>query len=308
MNAPAVPTGLALGGAVGAAVAHLGPAVVAPGDDAVEFVAALGAVFVHPQLAGTGTQGRPLRVAVAVGPDLRAGLADARVALRDAAVAVEPDDLAEGAVEVLGGVELLALAERHEHRLVGAEHDPGAEVAGAGGLRHLPVDHLDVREGVADQAAARQGGAREGLFGAATRLGVGPVDPGVACKVGVDRDIEQTALVAEHDRRHGECGERAPALGVEQQDRPRLLGDEHAAIREEGETPGALEAAVEDDRAGGDGLGHGLLSNDRRSRRRQTDPREQGSKLAHGDSGQVQLAPPEARFAGSSVGSDLNRI
>ena len=308
MNAPAVPTGLALGGAVGAAVAHLGPAVVAPGDDAVEFVAALGAVFVHPQFAGTGTQGRPLRVAVAVGPDLRAGLADARVALRDAAVAVEPDDLAEGAVEVLGGVELLALAERHEHRLVGAEHDPGAEVAGAGGLRHLPVDHLDVREGVADQAAARQGGAREGLFGAATRLGVGPVDPGVACKVGVDRDIEQTALVAEHDRRHGERGERAPALGVEQQDRPRLLGDEHAAIREEGETPGALEAAVEDDRARGDGLGHGLLSNDRRSRRRQTDPREQGSKLAHGDSGQVQLAPPEARFAGSSVGSDLNRI
>ena len=308
MDAPAVPTGLALGGAVGAAVAHLGPAVVAPGDDAVEFVAALGAVFVHPQLGGAGTQGRPLRVAVAVGPDLGAGLADARVALRDAAVAVEPDDLAEGAVEVLGGVELLALAERHEHRLVGAEHDPGAEVAGAGGLRHLPVDHLDVREGVADQAAARQGGAREGLFGAATRLGVGPVDPGVACKVGINRDIEQTALVAEHDRRHGECGERALALGVEQQDRPRLLGDEHAAIREEGETPGALEAAVEDDRARGDGLGHGLLSNDRRSRRRQTDPREQGSKLAHGDSGQVQLAPPEARFAGSSVGSDLNRI
>ena len=285
MDAPAVAAGLALGGAVGAAVAHLGPAVVAPGDDAVEFVAALGAVLVHPQLAGTGTQGRPLRVAVPVGPDLRAGLADARVALRDAAVAVEPDDLAEGAVEVLGGVELLALAERHEHRLVGPEHDPGAEVAGAGGLRGLPVDHLDVREGVADQAAARQGGAREALFGAAARLGVGPVDPGVARKVGVDRDIEQTALIAEHDRRHRERGDRALALGVEQQDRPRLLGDEHAAIREEGESPGALEAAVEDDRAGRDGLGHG-------GGRQERHPGEEERDQAHGDSDPVSWRRP----------------
>ena len=288
MGAAAVAAGLALGGAVGAAVAHLGPAVVAAGLDAVEFVAALGAVLVHPELRAARAQRRALGVAVAVGPDLRAGLAHPGVARRDAAVAVEADDLAQGAVEVLRRVELLALAERDVHGLVGPEHDARAEVAGAGGLRCLPVDDRDVGERIADEAAARDRGAREVLLGAAALLGVGPVDPRLARVVRVDGDIEQTALVAERDRRHSESREGALARGIEQQQRAGLLGDEHPAVGQEREAPGALEVVVEYDRArrdGRGGRGHGLGGQRRDSRRQPHHPGEEERDRAHGDSG-----------------------
>ena len=288
MGAPAVAAGLALRGAVGAAVAHLGPAVVAAGLDAVEFVAALRAVLVHPQLRSARAQRRALGVAVAVGPDLRAGLAHPGVARRDAAVAVEADDLAQGAVEVLRRVELLTLAERDVHRLVGPEHDAGAVMAVAGGLRDLAVDDLDALEAVAHEPPTGDGGPCATLLRTAAGLGVGPVDPGLAREVGVDGDIEQTALVAEHHRRHGERGEGAFAGGVEQQQGARLLGDEHPAIGQEREAPGALEAVVEHDRArrdGRDGRGCGLGGERRDSRRQPHHPGEEERDRAHGDSG-----------------------
>src|SRR5690606_7482736 len=77
-------------------IADYRPAVVRTGTYDVQFVAALRAVFVRPQHARVRMEGEPLRIPVAVAPDLRQGavLSDERVVLRHAAVVVQSHDRA----------------------------------------------------------------------------------------------------------------------------------------------------------------------------------------------------------------------
>ena len=79
-----------------AAVSDGGPAVVLPGADDVDLVAALRAVFGFPQLARLRMDRQADRVADAEREDLRlvAGASHERVVLRRRAVVVQPQDLA----------------------------------------------------------------------------------------------------------------------------------------------------------------------------------------------------------------------
>src|SRR5262249_10559259 len=80
------------------AVGHRGPAVVLPGLDAVELVAAARAVLGLPELPRDGVERETLRVAVAVAPDrrVRSGPADEGVVFRRAAVVHHAVHLARG--------------------------------------------------------------------------------------------------------------------------------------------------------------------------------------------------------------------
>src|SRR6185503_1385723 len=85
------------------AVTDDGPAVVLALLDDVELVAALRTVLALPERVGGPVEVEALRIAMAVTPDLgqRAGAADERVVLRDAAVVVQANDLALTAAQVL---------------------------------------------------------------------------------------------------------------------------------------------------------------------------------------------------------------
>ena len=73
------------------------PAVVLAGFGNVDFIAAARAVLMQPQRAGLRMQGRALRIAVAVTPDFRerTGAIDKRIVRRHAAVASNPNHLAQ---------------------------------------------------------------------------------------------------------------------------------------------------------------------------------------------------------------------
>ena len=123
MGPPADAASVADRVSVVASVAHERPAVVAARDDAVQLVAALRAVLVHPEFVRAGADRRALWISVPVAPDLRPGAGDGRVAGRDGAVAADPDHLAERGLEVLGWRSLLPLTEGHEEGLVSPERE-----------------------------------------------------------------------------------------------------------------------------------------------------------------------------------------
>ena len=255
MGPTADAAGVADRGSVVAAVAHPRPAVVAAGDDAVQLVAALRAVLVHPEFVGPGADRRALRVAVPVAPDLRPGAGDGRVVGRDGSIAADPDHLAERGLKVLGRRPLLPLTKRHEERLVGPERDAGTEVAASRHLGHLPVEHRDALEGAAHELPAGHGGPREPGLGSRPGLRVGPVHPRVGGEVRVERDVEEAALPVRDHRRQAGQGRLQGAVGPQDDHRAALLRHERPAVREEGETPGRGERRIQRDhpegRAGG---------------------------------------------------------
>ncbi len=83
---------------------------------------------------------------MAESPDLRgdAALAFEGIAGRGGAVIIEPHDLAEVRLQVLRGIEFLALARGDVEESIGPEHQAMTEVAGTVHLRLLAPDDLQI--------------------------------------------------------------------------------------------------------------------------------------------------------------------
>ena len=158
------------------APAHHRPTVVAPRLRDVELVAAHRAELGLPQLAARWVDGGALRVAMAVGPDLRPRilLTDEGVVVGDRSVRIDAHDLAEIVGEILRRAELEALAEGDEQLAVRREGEPRAEMVAALDLRLLPEDHFDIVETAIGELAARDrrpGAALAGLGSRRDRQG-----------------------------------------------------------------------------------------------------------------------------------------
>ena len=231
-------------GDVFAAVGDLRPAVVAPGERAVHLVAALRAVLVGPQLAGERMHGRALHVAVAPGPDLgaRVGAPGERVVGGHAAVGLDAHHLAEMAVERLGALAMVeAVAQGHEQASVAREHQARAPVVVARGVLVLREDALHALQAQAVDVEPRA--RHRGTRAARGRLGVGEHDHAVTGEVWPEHDVEQAALPARMDRGDTGDGFRDAPVRIDDAHAPGALGHQEATVGQEGERPGALQAA-----------------------------------------------------------------
>src|SRR5690606_21505358 len=124
------------------------------------------------------------------------------------AIVHETHDLAEVAVHVLRGIELLPLARADPEVAVRAKSDAMPVVPAAVHLRYLPPDDLETDE-LAAVAVEREPRARHrGAAGAArARFGVADIDELVVGEVGVQHDVAEPALTAVADLGH------APYIG-----------------------------------------------------------------------------------------------
>ncbi|OMP12863.1 spermatogenesis-associated protein 21 [Corchorus olitorius] len=185
----------------------------------------------------------PLRIAHAVRPDLRAhaGLADEGVVLRHAALGREPHDLALQLVKLLRGGPLVVFAQRDEEIALVVEHQARPEVIAGGELGLLAEDHLEVadRALVVGQPAIADRRARL----AVARFGVRQVYAPILREAGREHHVEQAALALGPHARHAGERRRQLARAVEQAQPARPLGDQHAAVGQEGQAPGMFEAA-----------------------------------------------------------------
>ena len=185
-----------------------------------------------------------LRIAVAVAPDLRlgAGAADERIVGRHRAVGPDADDLADVIAEILRLVARTEMVARGEKEIVVRRlHDAAAEMIAARERAFLAEDDLHVVE--PGRAFVHQPGAgKRGARAAVHRLGIAEIDGMVLRVAAVEHDVEQAALAGRENLRH--AGERGRELAVRGDDAhaPRPLGHQHAAVGQEGERPGMIEA------------------------------------------------------------------
>ena len=128
---------------------------------------------------------------------------------------------------------------------IGRESHGGAELA-ATAPRAITPDHLEIFQahrgrGIRDhQLGLGQRQARSVVTGDVARLAIGQIDALVVGEVGRDIDTQHAALTAILRRRHVQ-NRALEALLADQPDGADLFGDQHAAIRQEGDTPGQVE-------------------------------------------------------------------
>ncbi len=233
------------------------PAVIVARLDDVDLVAAGGAVLGLPEQAGGGIESQAFGIAVAIGPDRaqRARRGHEGIVLGDGAVIVETMDLAQRRSQVLRHLEIVALAHRPEEMPLAVEQEARAVMVGAGavGIFRRLEQHLllDPFIGGIDLTAhdPGHGGGREIGRLVLARLhliarrhgGIGEINPAVLRVIGMQRDIQHAAVLAhEHGGRalHG-LGQLAGL--VQEADAPGALGEDHAAVRQEGEAPGLVQ-------------------------------------------------------------------
>ena len=179
-------------------------------------------------------------------PDLgpHAGLADERVVGGHGAVAVDADDLAEQAVHALrlhAARGDRAIPQGDEQCAVAREDQAAAEVRARAHRRRLMEDHLErvhARGHSVHEHAARHRGV---VLAARPRLRIAPVDQVIGREPRVHRQAEQAALPARIDWRQSCHRRRQRPVGVHDAQSARLLGDEHAAVRQERQRPRRLE-------------------------------------------------------------------
>ncbi|MNF58793.1 hypothetical protein D3C84_403630 [compost metagenome] len=220
------------------------PAVILAALDDVDFIAALRAVFVFPQRAVPRVERRALRIALPVGPDLRAhvGLADKGVVLGHSAIRVDSHHFTLQLVEVLGGRAVVVFPQGHEQIAVAIKHQPRAKMVAHRELGFLTQDHLEILERrhiVGEPAAAHR---RAGLAALTATFGIGQIDHPVLLEVGRQRHVEQSTLPLGPDRGYAieRCGQLA--FGGHQSQVAGPFGHQHAfAIRQECQGPGVLQ-------------------------------------------------------------------
>ena len=185
-------------------------------------------------------QRRALHVAVPEVEFLRlpSRLAGERVVLRDAAIVVQPDHRAGVVIRSLRALHLPALAEREIQIAVAVEDDAAAEVDAARAFRALPEQHLHFLQLPAIQLCAGELGSDSTL----STSGIRKVEQAISFVIRMQNDIKQPTLPSSSDLR--QPGNR---LGIELSLRndtqpPGPLGDQHAAVGQEGERPRMLQA------------------------------------------------------------------
>jgi hypothetical protein len=143
---------------------------------------------------------------MAVAPDFRSGAfaADEGVVARHAPVGLNADDLAVMVVEGLRAVaKAEPFAERNEQSTVGRESQPRAVVHVATRGRVLAEDHLKAFEPATSGAGlrdkARPGDGRA-IVTAGPRLGKAEINELVVGELGIEDDVEKSALAARDDR------------------------------------------------------------------------------------------------------------
>jgi hypothetical protein len=89
---------------VGSAKAYHWPSVIGTGFQQVDFITAIGAVLILPDLSCGGVDSQSQSTAVAPGVDFRAGIVtvEERIVAGRTAVIIEPEDFTTKALEVLG--------------------------------------------------------------------------------------------------------------------------------------------------------------------------------------------------------------
>ena len=233
------------------------PAVIRAAADDVHLVAAERAELRLPQRPGPGVEGQALHVAVAVGPDLRpdAFLVRPRVALGGPAVTLQPQDLAGEVAEVLRPLladEAVAGGEV-ELAVPGAEDDAAAVVVAPLRLRRRGIqDRPRVFQRGRALVEARADQARQRAAFHPRREA--EIDLPRRREVRRQGDIEQPALAARLHHRH--AAERAgdAAVAADDAHAARPLGDQQAAVGQEGGAPGVVEPLGEGDDAKDGGL------------------------------------------------------
>jgi hypothetical protein len=223
-------------------------------------------------MPGVRIEDEALHVAVAVAVDLgqRVVPPDEGIVGRDAAVAVDAHDRARVAVETLRMLaEIGAVTEPDDERAVRQEGHAPAVVQLRVARRSGGEQHLDVDELSALQAAAHH----PRRIRARRAVREGQVDPAVGLVVRIEHDLEQPPLAA--DMGLGHTAHRLfQQLPVRDDPQPaRALGDQHPAVRQEGDGPGMLEAR-------GNGLDPVLLGV-RAAAGDEEDGAEQQVKIAH---------------------------
>ena len=223
--------------------AHDRPSVIAARQDDVDFIAAIGPVLVVPQGSRHRMNDQGQRVAVAKGEDFRpvAGAACERVVRRNGTVVAEAEDLATQTRRVLRDLADIA-AGRHVDHAVAAEDEAAVQPRVAFvGLRHEEI--ANVGERAAIEPAPRE---RRCAFAVLDGLGVGEVDQPVVGETWMERDIHQAAVAVRSHARHAGDRRRVEHAVADQADPAGPFGDQHAPIREEGDTPRVRETPGDD--------------------------------------------------------------
>ena len=188
-------------------------------------------------------------------PDLRghAALVGEGIVVRHAAVVVEAHDLAEVGLHVLRGIELLPLAGADPQLAVVAEQQAMAVVTASTHLRHLAPDHLEVLEPAAAVRVQCQRPARHRTAArvAVAGFGVADVHGMVVGELRVQRDVAEAALAAVIDFRHPADVADLATGDVDEFQRALFLGDQQAAVGQEGHRPRLVERS---DFGGDEGL------------------------------------------------------
>ena len=228
------------------AVGRLRPAVVAPRPGDIDLIAAARTMFMQPEPATPGIERQPLRVAMAIGPDLRAYAlaADEGVVRRHATTRLQTHQLALQLVQLLRGSPLVVLAQAHVQLAISTEGHARAEVDTLGELGQLAEDHPKPlqRAQVLLQPATADCGA--GPLPLVVRLGVAQVDQAIGGEARRQRDIQQPALTTGEYRRHAAQRRMQAPLRIQQAQAPGALADQVALpLRQEGQGPGVLESA-----------------------------------------------------------------
>ncbi len=259
MPALVVPSPTWVVGAVFLAVADDGPAVVVTGQAAVDLVAALvraGARWTHSSPVA-GFECRALRIAVAVAPDRvlvgvdhggTEGIAGGRRAIGRGARTTPPAITRAVPRQSHAGHPAAARpsSRRAARSRSNTSREPKCAVLFTLGVCLDDHGHAAQRARV---RVKRPPVPRPFLVGGGGALGIAEIDAPVARKVGVHRHVEQATL-ARHvgrqarrsRRRRRPASSHPPAAGVA---RAAALGDEHAAVREEGQAPGTAEIVDE---------------------------------------------------------------
>src|SRR5690554_5893741 len=138
-------------------------AVVLALDDQIQLVPVLGAHLVGPETT-PGIKGHAEDIAVTEAPDLgrHLTLINEGVVLRQAAVVIQTDDLAQVAVHVLCRIELLALAGADPQLARIVEQQSVAEMTATSHLGYLTPDHLRLHETPAPLVVEYQAGSEHG--------------------------------------------------------------------------------------------------------------------------------------------------
>src|SRR5690606_34412961 len=233
-------------GRIAAAALAERPAEVGAGATDVDVLARgflhVAAHFAEEQPVGDQIPVRAEGVAQAVGPDfveIAAGAVDEGVVSRHRAVAVDADDLAASAAEVLRlrAVELLAGGE--VQAAVRAEGEPAAVVAAVGPVFVVLPDHY-LAGGIGPVAA---GGEARNPVPRRTHAGVVNVEMAVDRVVGVEYQAVDAAFATPFDvgDLHEAADLRRLLARIEAENAAVFLRQQHRAIRQLGQHDGFIQ-------------------------------------------------------------------